>query len=59
MIDFLERILLNTGNYNGRNFLNSIDMSKSESGISIGIRFNFDEPEKRFIDTDHTRVKYL
>ena len=60
MIQFLETILLETGNYKGFSFLNSIDMSKSESGISVGINLiqstNF---ELQFAFTDHTRVKYL
>jgi hypothetical protein len=60
MIKILEEILMDTDNYHGFQYLSKIDMNKSDSGISVGINLiestNF---EKQFIDTDHTRVRYL
>lgn len=56
---FIENILFETGNYNGFRYLNKNDMAESNMGKSVGINIDaFDDYEKRFADTDKTRVEY-
>jgi hypothetical protein len=56
----LEKILMDTGNYRGFNYLTKEKMKESEYGVSIGINSPAVELtiEKKFEGTDHTRVFY-
>lgn len=53
----IETILMETGNYNGFNYLTPNDMETSENGTTYGIDKNKDK-DHWFDDTDHTRVFY-
>jgi len=53
----IETILMETGNYNGFNYLTPNDMETSKNGTTYGIDFNKDK-NHWFDDTDHTRVFY-
>lgn len=55
---FLERVLMNSGNYKGFRYLHVADMKESEYGTTLGINDTCDENEK-FKNTDHTRVRYF
>lgn len=62
VIELLERILHDTGNYRGFRYLSSDDMKDSVNGTSVGIGpFVSDSVEDiraRFNNTDHTRVVF-
>ena len=53
----IETILMETGNYNGFNYLTPVHMATSKNGTTYGIDFNKDK-DHWFDDTDHTRVFY-
>jgi len=53
----IETILMDTGNYNGFNYLTPNDMETSANGTTYGIDCRKDR-DHWFDDTDHTRVFY-
>ena len=53
----IETILMDTGNYNGFNYLTPKDMATSKNGTTNGIDVRKDK-DHWFDDTDHTRVFY-
>lgn len=60
----LEKLLMDTGNYEGFKYLNCLDMLRSTNGTSIGINLTQDnqfeqDPTKRFSNVDFSRVHYF
>ena len=58
LANFLEKVLMDTGNYKGFSYLSGTDMTKSEYGTTVGI-FEMKEFGEKFENTDHTRVRYF
>ena len=54
---FIERVLMDAGNYHGFGYLSKLDMQKSSYGTSVGIVYD-DNNNPIFENTDHTRVHY-
>jgi len=62
MQTLVENVLMESGNYGGFRYLGADDMVGSDNGLSVGINEVGAEIlpiDKRFADTDHTRVKYF
>jgi hypothetical protein len=56
MAMFLEKILMDNGQYQGFNYLNPNQMLMSQEGTTYGVRWEDNNPI--FTDTDHTRTRY-
>lgn len=63
LMNLLENILHDTGNYNGFGYLSAESMEKSVSGVSVGIgpfvSGSVEDLRARFDNTDHTRVVFF
>ena len=62
-ISILERVLMDTGNYRGFQYLTQEDMKASENGLSVGMNTDCNgellpADAGRFAGVDHTRVRF-
>jgi len=55
---YLEKILVETNNYKGFNYLTREMMKNSREGLSIGMNDLTLPYEERFENTDYTRIYY-
>jgi hypothetical protein len=51
----IEKVLMESGNYSGFRYLTQSEVPCSVAGIHIDAT----DYANRFVDTDHTRVKYF